>query len=215
MHASRATRFAIAGFSAALLLTTWSIPSGASGPSVPASVVEAQAAKVLAAKTGQQPPRVTCPGDLRGKLGAFINCTLVPKGSKQVYPVRVTINSIRNGTAYFSVQVGQAKGAGNKAKFCSDNAVLDSAFSRAHTGPGQIAILRSHESTIADFQKNAPSQIVVDAGTLVSAGRAAVRSGDASAIASKAFTKAGAAVDAYCGQNADGSPSGSTASTAG
>lgn len=213
MSLSRVLPFAAAGFCGALIMG--SIPAAASGPSIPASVVEAQAAKVLAAKTGQKLPKVTCPGNLQGKVGAFINCTLVPRGSKVVYPVRVTVNSVRNGTAHFYAQVGQAKGVANKAQFCIDNAILDKATSAAQTGSELISILKSHENTILDFQKTAPSSIVVDAGALISAAQAAIKSGDPGGVTTKSISQAGTAVDAYCGQNPDGSPIGSTTTTAG
>jgi hypothetical protein len=180
--------------------------------SVPKSVVEAQAAKILAAETGQGLPHTKCPDDcpddLPGKVGASITCVLTPKASKLKYPVVVTVNSVRKGTAHFRVQVGQAIGAANKAKFCADTAVLDKATSVAKTPSNLIAIFESNVKTLNDFQGTAPSAIVATAGTLVQAARTAVNTGSAQAFATPAIMKDILAVSTYCGLNIGGSPLG-------
>ena len=191
------------------------VSAAASTGSVPKTVVEAQAAKVLAQETGLKPPTVTCPGDLEGQVGASIKCTLTPAGSKLVYPVKVTVNSEENGTAHFHVQVGQAFGVANKAKFCRDNAVLDRAASGAKTVADLVPIFIANEKSLLDLQATAPPKIVVSAGTLVHAAKDAINSGNASAFSTRALTNAGRAVDAFCGQNADGSPAGSPPTTPG
>jgi hypothetical protein len=207
MNLSRIAR-AAAGLACAALLGAYSASAGAAAGQVSKSVVEAQAAKVLAAQTGQPLPHVTCPGGLPGRVGASIKCTLTPKGSTTKYPVTVTVRSIHGGTANFYVQVGQAIGAANKTEFCKDNAILDQATSVAQTPSDLIPILKANESTILDFQATAPSKIVVDAGKLVQAARNAIKTGNANAFTTKAIMKAGANVDAFCGQNPDGSPAG-------
>jgi hypothetical protein len=210
MRSPRARRLATSGVPAVLLLSLWAAPVGASTGVVPAGVVEAQAAKVLAAETGLAPPKVACHQGLAGKVGAHINCTLTTKGSKLVYPVRVTVNSVRNGTAHFSVQVGQAAGQANKKVFCRDNATIDLATSTAQTPAELIAAFKAHQKTILELQATAPSKVVADAGMLVVAARKAVQTNDTTAFGTKSIMQAGLAIQAFCGQNADGSPIGST-----
>jgi Domain of unknown function (DUF4333) len=208
MPKERLTRLMVVGSIGAALLCTSSSAAGAATGSVPKAVVESQSAKILAAETGQGLPHVQCPGDLRGKVGASIRCVLTPKGSKLKYPVVVTVNSVRKGTAHFHVQVGQAFGAANKVKFCADTATIDKATSVVHTTAELIPIFEANLKTIMDFQSVAPSAVVASAGTLVQAVRTAVNSGNANAFATPGIMKAEAAVNAFCGFNADGSPTG-------
>lgn len=215
VNLTRNLRFTAAGCVGILLFNFTGVSADASTGSVPKIVVEAQAAKVLAQETGLKLPTVTCPGDLKGQVGATIQCTLTPAGSKLVYPVKVTVNSVKNGTAHFYVQVGQAFGVANKAKFCHDNAILDRATSAAKTVADLVPIFIDNEMTLLDFQATAPSKIVVSAGTLVHAAKDAINSGNASAFTTRALTNADQAVDTFCGQNADGSPADSPPTTAG
>jgi hypothetical protein len=209
------TRMTAIGCACVVLLGLSSVSAGASGGSVPKSVVEAQAAKVLAAETGQKPPKVTCPGDLQGTLGASMRCTLTPAGSRLVYPVKVTVNSVSNGTAHFSVQVGQAIGVANQTTFCHDNALLDRATIAAKTPAQLVPILVANEKTIQEFQATAPPKIVISAGTLAHAASVAIRSRNAAAFATAPLMQAESAVNAFCGQNPDGSAVGSPSTTAG
>ena len=103
-------------------------------------------------------------------------------------------------------------GAGDKTAFCNDNATLDKATSAAQQPSDLIAIFKANQSTITDFQAKAPSAIVDSAGPLAIAANNAITSGDATAFTTPAIMADGKAVDAYCGQNADGTPisSGST-----
>jgi hypothetical protein len=187
--------------SAGLLSAT----AGATGV-VSKSTVQTQAAKILAKETGQKPPKVTCAGSLKAKVGASVKCTVVPHGSTLKYPAVVTVRSIHGGTANFHVQVGQAAGQANMTKFCTDNTTLITAVSAASTPDAFIQALEANESTILDFQNTAPSKIVNQAGALVQAARAAISSGDPGAFETKAAEAAGNAVDAFCGQNASGQP---------
>jgi hypothetical protein len=197
---------ALLGSVAVGLLTT---SAGATGV-VPKSTVQTQAAKILAKETGQKPPKVTCTGGLKAKVGATVHCTVVPHGSTLKYPALVTIRSIHGSTANFHVQVGQAAGQANKAKFCADNTTLLTAVSAATTPAAFISALEANESTIIDFQSTAPSKIVDQAGALVQAARAAINSGNPAAFGTKAAVAAGNAVDAFCGQGSNGQ---STAAT--
>jgi hypothetical protein len=172
--------------------------------------VQTQVAKQLAAEAQQPTPAVSCPGGLAAKVGATVDCTLTPKGSTIIFPVHVTVTSIKNGTAHFSAQVGQAAGAGDKAAFCSDNAKLIQATAGAQQASDLVPIFKANQSLLKEFQAKAPPAIVSQAAILVLAARQAITSGDASAFSSSTVVGAGKKVDAYCGQNADGSPSSAT-----
>jgi hypothetical protein len=174
---------------------------------VPQATVQTQVARQLAAETQQPIPTVTCPGGLTAKVGATIDCTLRPKGATTTYPVHVTVNSVTNGTAHFFAQVGQAAGAGDKVAFCHDNALLDQATSGARQASDLVPVFRANQSLLDDFQAKAPAAIVTQAGILVLAADRAIRSGNASAFTTPTVVAAGQKVDAYCGQNGDGSPS--------
>lgn len=138
-------------------------------------------------------------------IGTTLDCTLTPKGETTTLPVLVTVTSVKNGTAYFSAQVGQVAGAGDKAAFCRDNAQLDQATATARQSSDLIPIFKANRSLLNDFQSKAPSAIVDQAGVLVLAANHAISSGDASAFTTSKVVNAGKRVDAYCGQNADGS----------
>jgi hypothetical protein len=184
-------------------------------PQVAQSDVESQVAAQLAAQTSQPLPKVTCPSGLPAKVGSAIDCTLVAQGSTTQFPVHVTVTSVNNGTAKFDAQVGQAAGAGDKTAFCADNAILDAATAAAQQPSDLIPIFKANQATLADFQAKAPSDIVASAGPLAVAANNAISSGDASAFATQAIMNDGAKVDAYCGQNSDGTPvAGATTTTA-
>jgi hypothetical protein len=127
----------------------------------------------------------------------------------------VTVTSVTNGTAHFTAQVGQTAGAGDMAAFCNDNAILDHATSAAQQPSDLIPIFKANQSTITDFQAKAPSAIADSAGPLAIAAKNAISTGDASAFSTTTIMTDGAAVDAYCNQNSDGTPitGGSTTTT--
>jgi hypothetical protein len=208
MRKQHLARLVFAGSIGATLLGTFGGVATATTGSVPKAVVESQTAKILSAETGQGLPHVKCPGNLQGKVGASIKCVLTPKGSKLKYPVVVTVNSVTKGTAHFHVQVGQAIGAANKAKFCADLATIDKATAGPKPANALIPIFESNIKTIKDFQDVAPSAIVNSAGTLVQAVRTAVNTGNAQAFTTPAILKAEQAVNAFCALNADGTPAG-------
>ena len=182
--------------------------AGASTGVVPKSTVEANTAKALAQETGQKLPKVVCPSGLKAKIGASIHCTVTPYGSTMKYPATVTVRSLHKGVASFHIQVGQAIGAANKVEFCRDNAHLLQATYVAQTPADLIPIFKANEATIVDFQATAPSAIVAAAGTLVQAARTAVNTGNANGFTTSAVQNAASQVNAFCGQNPDGSPIG-------
>lgn len=178
------------------------------------SDVESTVAKQLASTTNQPVPSVACPGGLDAKVGASIDCTLTPQGGGATLPVHVTVNSVTNGTAHYTAQVGQAAGGGNKTTFCNDNATLDKATAAATQPSDLVQIFKDNSSVVSDFEAEAPADIISDASTLANAAKAAISSGDATTFTNQSLVDAGKKVDAYCGQNSDGSPlTGDTSST--
>jgi len=206
MKFTRPVRFLAAGLVCAALFSACSASVSIGKNQVSQSDVESQVASQLAAETSQPTPKVSCPSGLEAKVGAAIDCTLTAKGSTTTLPVHVTVTSVDNGTAHFTAQVGQAAGAGDKTAFCNDNAILDKATSAAQQPSDLIAIFKANQSTITDFQAKAPSDITDSAGPLAIAANNAITSGDTTAFTTPAITADGKAVDAYCGQNSDGSP---------
>jgi Domain of unknown function (DUF4333) len=196
---------AVASVAGAGLFSACSASVSVGTGDVPQSTVESQVAQQLAKSTQQPVPTVSCPGGLKAVIGTTLHCTLTPKGGTNTLPVVVTVTSVKNGTAHFSAQVGQVAGAGDKVAFCSDNAQLDQATSGAQQASDLIPIFKANRSLLSDFQSKAPSAIVNQAAVLVLAADHAVSSGDASAFNTSTVAKAGKLVDAYCGQNADGS----------
>ena len=187
--------------SATLLVST---ASAAATPQVPKSTLQAQAAKILAAKTGQKLPRVTCPSGVAAKVGAVIHCTVVSHGMTLKYPVTITVRTIHGSTANFYVQVGQAVGQANQAKFCADNAAINSALIAATTPAAFLSALQANERTILDFQSTAPSKVVDSAGTLIEATRQAIEAGSVAVFNTKTVAKAAIAIDKFCGQSTGG-----------
>jgi Domain of unknown function (DUF4333) len=202
---SRVGLFAIAAIGGAGLFSACSANVSVGSGEVPQSTVESQVAHQLAKNTQQPVPTVSCPGGLKPVIGATLHCTLTPKGETTKLPVLVTVTSVKNGTAGFSAQVGQVAGAGDKVAFCNDNAQLDQATAAAQQPADLVPIFKANRSLLSDFQSKAPSAIVDQAGVLVLAADHAISSGNASAFTTSKVVNAGKKVDAYCGQNADGS----------
>lgn len=205
MRVPRSLRFAgtaVGAGAAATLLVGAGV--GAGTPKLSKSTVQTQAAKILASKTGQKLPKVTCASGIAARVGAVIHCTVVPHGIALTYPVTITVRSLHRGTARFSVPVGQALGQANQAKFCADNATITSALSAATTQAAFLSALQANEQVIFDLQSTAPSKIVYSAGTLIEATRQALQSGNVSIFNTKAVRKAASAVDEFCGQSTTG-----------
>lgn len=208
-------RFIAFGFACASAVAACSGSASVSlgGQEVAQSDVETSVAQQLASTTNQPVPKVSCPSGLDAKVGASMDCTLTPQGGGATLPVHVTVDSVKDGTAHFSAQVGQAAGGGDKTTFCSDNAKLDQATAGASQPSDLVPLFKANQSHIDDFEAEAPSDIINDASTLANAAKAAIQSGDASAFGTSAIAAAGTKVNAYCGQNADGSPADSTTTT--
>ena len=78
--------------------------------------VEASVAAELAAELDQPEPNIDCPGDLKAEVGASMECELTVDGDEEtVLPVAVKVESIEDGTANYSVEVGEPKGGSDSS----------------------------------------------------------------------------------------------------
>ena len=108
MNSNRSRRFlicALAGFA----LFAAACGAGA----IEESEVEASVAAQLAEETDQPEPDIDCPGDLDAEVGATMECDLTVEGDEAVYPVTVEVTSVKDGTANYSVEVGEAPSSGD------------------------------------------------------------------------------------------------------
>ncbi len=78
-----------------------------SGPgAVEKSEVEKVAATELAAQVGaDEPPNISCPGDLEAEVGTTMTCELSVEGDEDVYPVEIEVTSVDGDDVKFDVQV--------------------------------------------------------------------------------------------------------------
>ncbi len=74
-----------------------------SEPELAKADVEQSAMKTLSAAVGKPSPAITCPGNLKGKVGAKLTCSAPMDG--KTYDVMITVTSIEGTTANFSVEV--------------------------------------------------------------------------------------------------------------
>lgn len=77
---------------------------------VPRHSVENTVATTLARQENQPVPKVTCPGDLNGKVDTVMYCSLTAQGATTVYPVKVQVDSISGTQVHFSIKVSQTPG---------------------------------------------------------------------------------------------------------
>ncbi len=75
--------------------------------------VESKVATQLAAQVNSTSPsstiptpRVTCPANLKGQVGASMDCDLVAQGETTHYPVHVVVDSVNGKDVHFTAQVG-------------------------------------------------------------------------------------------------------------
>ena len=101
-HNSRA-QLVLACLASITLLAGCKVSVGTS--KVSKSEVESQVATELAAKVNQPKPKVTCPGPLRAKVGASIDCQLVAQGDTASYAVHVVVDTVKNGKVHFTASV--------------------------------------------------------------------------------------------------------------
>lgn len=74
-------------------------------PTLAQSKVETEISTQVVAKLGKTPDSVQCPGDLKGKVGTQITCTLTVSGVRG--PVDVTVTSVNGRSVYFDIDVAK------------------------------------------------------------------------------------------------------------
>ncbi len=77
---------------------------------VPRHEVETEVATTLARQENQPVPKVVCPGDLKGKVGTVMYCSLTAQGSDVTYPVRLQVDSTSGTRVHFHIAVSQTPG---------------------------------------------------------------------------------------------------------
>jgi Domain of unknown function (DUF4333) len=72
--------------------------------------VESEVATTLARQENQPVPKVVCPGDLKGKVGTVMYCSLTAQGSDIAYPVRLRVDSASGTRVHFHIEVSKTPG---------------------------------------------------------------------------------------------------------
>ncbi|MEV4179778.1 DUF4333 domain-containing protein [Nonomuraea sp. NPDC049709] len=97
------------GFPASLacgvvLVAGCSFSFSAGSTSVERPTVEQQVADQLAAKVGQRPKAVVCPGDLKGEQGTTMRCQLEANDGTKL-GLTVTVTSVKGSDVKFNIKV--------------------------------------------------------------------------------------------------------------
>ena len=79
--------------------------TGCGEPEVQKESVEQSAMKMLSASVGKAAPPVTCPGNLKAKVGATLTCAMDIDG--KTHDVTVNVTSVDGKTANFDVAVAE------------------------------------------------------------------------------------------------------------
>jgi hypothetical protein len=88
---------------AMMLFAASALLAGCGDAEVPKGDVEKSAMKMLSASVGKEAPPVTCPGNLKAKVGATLTCAMVIDG--KTHDVNVHVTSLEGTTANFNVEV--------------------------------------------------------------------------------------------------------------
>lgn len=76
-------------------------------PTLEKSKVEQEIKNQLTAKVGAEGTKsiesITCPGDLKGKVGETMTCDI--KSKTGVYPTKVTVTKVENKVVSFDIEV--------------------------------------------------------------------------------------------------------------
>jgi hypothetical protein len=72
-------------------------------PSIAKNTLASKVSATLAKKVGRAPDSVTCPKDLKGKVGTTTRCKLTDGGS--TYGVTVTVTKVKGKDVAFAVKV--------------------------------------------------------------------------------------------------------------
>ena len=83
---------------------------GGSTPTVHRADLEQQISSRLQKQVGQAPDGISCPGDLKGKVGTTMRCTLTAGSDKLGVSVKVT--SVEGSDVNYSYAVDQTKQSG-------------------------------------------------------------------------------------------------------
>ncbi|MGK8523216.1 DUF4333 domain-containing protein [Nocardia asteroides] len=85
-------------------LTACSVSIGT--PKVEEADLEKSVKDSLTEKVGQEPDTINCPGDLTGKEGATMRCTLTAGGD--TLGVTLTVTSVEDDTVKYDIAVDQS-----------------------------------------------------------------------------------------------------------
>ena len=86
-----------------LLTLAASLAACSSGATLSRADVEDQVSTQLTKEVGQKPDKVTCPGDLDGKVGTTMTCVLTA-GSDTI-DTHLKVTKVDGSTVHFSIQV--------------------------------------------------------------------------------------------------------------
>jgi hypothetical protein len=78
--------------------------SVSTGKRVRKAEVEKLSSEQLAAKTGQTPKSVTCPGDLKAAVGTTMRCSLTTSDDRE-FGFAVKVTSVKDNVAHFDIRV--------------------------------------------------------------------------------------------------------------
>lgn len=96
------------------------------GKSVKKSEVEQKISEYIATQNSSAPKSVTCPDDLKAKVDTTMDCDVEgPDGS--TLAVTVTVNSVKDGTANFSMALADDGSADATEATASDETAADEA----------------------------------------------------------------------------------------
>ncbi|MEU2252099.1 DUF4333 domain-containing protein [Nocardia xishanensis] len=96
----------LAGLFAAFFAAGCSVEIGSTTPEVKESELEKSVKQTLTEQVGQTPDAIDCPGDLAGKVGTTMRCTLAAGGD--TLGLTVTVTSVEGDTVNYDVAVDPA-----------------------------------------------------------------------------------------------------------
>jgi len=91
---------------ACLAVAGCSVSIGSSTPTVTEADLERSVAQTLAAQLGQESENVDCPDDLKGEVGAVMECTMTTDGATRT--MTVTVTSVEGEQVDYDVEVDAA-----------------------------------------------------------------------------------------------------------
>src|SRR5579862_9731067 len=98
----------------ALTLGACSFHASIGGTSaVSRSKVETVTATQLAAEVHQPVPKITCPSDLKAKVGATLDCVLVAQGATTRYAVHLEVDRVKGSDVHWNAQVADTPISGD------------------------------------------------------------------------------------------------------